>query len=112
MMEGGSVITSWDPWVDPTWPHSTCVSQWWQVTDHVYYLVNSRQYLQVELIVAYIVKSAIFGLVREVCFGVACPSSAWDMANELSKVGWLALGSQDSPGWNGLQKVSSAGNVL
>lgn len=37
-----------------------------------------------ELIVGYVLNSAIFGLVREVCFGVACQSSAWDVANELS----------------------------
>lgn len=98
--------------MDPIWPRPTCVSQWWQVTDHVYYLVNSSQCLQVELIVGYVVKSAIFGLVREVCFGVACLSSAWNMANELSKVQQLTLGCQDGPGWKGLQEVSSAGNVL
>lgn len=53
-----------------------------------------------------ILESAIFSLVREVCFGVACQSSAWVMSC------LLPTGSQDSSGWKELQEVSCAGNVL
>lgn len=74
------VMASWDLWVDPITP-LVCPSG---RSLTIYCLVNSSQYLQVELIVGYVLKSDIFGLVREVCFGVACWSSAWDMANELS----------------------------
>lgn len=70
------VMASWDLWVDPITP-LVCPSG---RSLTIYCLVNSSQYLQVELIVGYVLKSDIFGLVREVCFGVACWSSAWDMA--------------------------------
>lgn len=84
MMRSGSVMASWDPWVDHIWPHTTLVSKW-RVTDHVYCLVNS-QYLQGKLLVGYVLKSAIFGLVRDMCSGVAFWSTGWDMANDLSVI--------------------------
>lgn len=84
MMQSGSVMASWDLWMDPIWPHTTGVSKW-QVTDHVYCLVNSSQYLQVELIVGYVLKSAIFGLVRALECLVGVQPGTWLMSC-LSKV--------------------------